>query len=126
MLKAGFVFILFYLADLAILPFSLNSVIFFISAQYYSIYRYLQLLAILPFFVNGLSGTINFQKNFDGLVRNPKVLIFVIPATCRAVALAKAEGRNPVFSKTSKNPWTPFSNGVTTFYEIVNFGIYSL
>ena len=36
----------------------------------------------------------------------------VIPATCRAVALAKAEGGNPVFA-VKKNRWMPAFAGMT-------------
>ena len=35
------------------------------------------------------------------------------------------EGRDPVFFKPLQNIWIPAFAGMTTFYEIVNFGIVS-
>jgi hypothetical protein len=44
--------------------------------------------------------------NFDGLV----CILSVIPAKAGIQC-----------SQALKNSWTPFFNGVTTFYEIINF-----
>jgi hypothetical protein len=47
--------------------------------------------------------------NLDGLVKSRKYILSVIPAKAGIQC-----------SQEVKNSWTPFFNGVTTFYEIVN------
>jgi hypothetical protein len=78
----------------------------------------------------------NVLSKFDGLVKSRKCILSVIPA--KAVvrrAVRQAHGpeqsrrthypehsrRGIQCSQEVKNSWTPFFNGVTTFYEIVKF-----
>jgi hypothetical protein len=51
------------------------------------------------------------QSNIDGLVKSRKCILSVIPAKTGIQC-----------SQALKNSWTPFFNGVTTFYEIINIG----
>jgi hypothetical protein len=49
--------------------------------------------------------------NTDGLVKSRKRILFVIPAKAGIQC-----------SRALTNSWTPFFNGVTTFYESINTG----
>jgi hypothetical protein len=50
------------------------------------------------------------RNNFDAFVKSPKSPFFVIPAKAGIQC----------FHRVTKS-WTPFFNGVTTFYEFINF-----
>jgi hypothetical protein len=58
-----------------------------------------------------MAGTSFFEiEILDGLAKGRKCILSVIPAKAGIQC-----------SQVLKNSWTPFFNGVTTSYEIINF-----
>jgi hypothetical protein len=52
------------------------------------------------------------KPNYDAFVESRKGPFFVIPAY---------EPESSIFKELQKT-WTPFFNGVTTFYDFINYG----
>ena len=55
------------------------------------------------------------QAKSDGILKSRKCILFVIPTKAGIQC-----------SQEVANSWTPFFNGVTTFYEIIKSGVSAL
>jgi len=58
------------------------------------------------------------EVNSDGFVKSRKIPFSVIPAPHQV--RDKLQPESSIFKELQKT-WTPFFNGVTTFYETINF-----